>query len=58
MVNQPEAVDWTEDDEVHSARWHSESGAPPPRRVVVADDRTTADVAYRLAGEGTAMVWR
>jgi methylase of polypeptide subunit release factors len=58
MANQPETVDWTEDDEVRSARWHSESDAPPPRRVVVADDRTTADVAYRLADEGTAMVWR
>jgi methylase of polypeptide subunit release factors len=58
MASQPEAVDWAEDNEVRSARWHSESGAPPPQRVVVADDRTTADVAYRLACEGTAMVWR
>ncbi|MCK9381282.1 MAG: class I SAM-dependent methyltransferase [Sulfuritalea sp.] len=39
-------------------RWHSESGAPPPRRVVVADDRITADAAYRLASEGTALLWR
>jgi SAM-dependent methyltransferase len=26
--------------------------------VVIADDRTTADVAYRLACEGTALLWR
>ncbi|MDD5241451.1 MAG: class I SAM-dependent methyltransferase [Sulfuricella sp.] len=51
-------VNWTEADEVRSARWRSESGAPPPKRVVVADDRLTADAAYRLACEGTAMLWR
>lgn len=31
---------------------------PPPKRVVVADDRTNADQAYRLACEGTALLWR
>ncbi|MER5833034.1 methyltransferase [Streptomyces sp. NPDC002130] len=41
-----------------SARWHSESGLPLPRRVVVADDRMPAAVAHRLAGEGTALLWR
>jgi methylase of polypeptide subunit release factors len=30
---------------------------PPPKRVIVADDRTTADSAYRLACEGTALLW-
>ncbi|MDK9703744.1 MAG: class I SAM-dependent methyltransferase [Sulfuritalea sp.] len=43
---------------MHSARWHSESGTAPPKRVVIADDRTTADAAYRLACEGTALLWR
>ncbi|MFG1947206.1 methyltransferase [Nonomuraea sp. NPDC048826] len=41
-----------------SARWHSESATPPPRRVVGADDRMRADAAYRLACEGTALLWR
>ena len=41
-----------------SARWRSESGAPPPPRVVVADDRMKADDAYRLACEGTALLWQ
>ncbi len=51
-------ISWTEGDEERSARWRSESGVAPPRRVVVADDRMTADAAYRLACEGTAILWR
>jgi len=51
-------VNWTEADESRSARWRSESGALPPRRVTVTDDRITADAAYRLASEGTALLWR
>ncbi|WP_329518984.1 class I SAM-dependent methyltransferase [Spirillospora sp. NBC_01491] len=49
---------WTEDGAERSAPWRSESGAAPPRRVVVADDETRADDAYRLACEGTALLWR
>lgn len=49
---------WLEDGETRSARWRSESGAPPPTRVTVADDRMPADSAYRLACEGTALLWR
>ena len=40
------------------ARWRSESGQAPPRRVVVADDTMKADTAWRLACEGTALLWR
>ncbi|WP_030666304.1 class I SAM-dependent methyltransferase [Streptomyces rimosus] len=54
----PQAVTWTEAGAARSARWRSESGAPPPRRVAVADDRTKADDAYKLACEGTALLWR
>ncbi len=49
---------WAEADANRSARWRSEGGAPPPKRVIVADDRVTADAAYRLASEGTALLWR
>jgi methylase of polypeptide subunit release factors len=49
---------WTEAEQPHSARWRSESGTPPPKRVIIADDRITADQAYRLACEGTALLWR
>lgn len=40
------------------ARWRSESGQAPPRRVLVADDTMKADTAWRLACEGTALLWR
>ncbi|MDT7845767.1 class I SAM-dependent methyltransferase [Streptomyces justiciae] len=51
-------IHWTEDRTARSAGWHSESAAPPPRRVVVADDRMNAAVAHRLVREGTALLWR
>ena len=51
-------IRWLEAGQECSARWRSERGAPPPKRVVLADDTTTADVAYRLACEGTALLWR
>ncbi|KDN78808.1 methylase [Streptomyces olindensis] len=50
-------IHWVEA-QPRSARWHSESGLPLPRRVVVADDRMPAAVAFRLACEGTALLWR
>ncbi len=51
-------VSWSENGETRSAHWRSESGMPPPKRLVVVDDRMTADAAYRLACEGTALLWR
>ena len=51
-------IHWSEDGVEHTARWRSESGMPAPKKVVIADDRTAADQAYRLACEGTAMLWR
>ncbi|EST38632.1 hypothetical protein N566_06275 [Streptomycetaceae bacterium MP113-05] len=57
-MNERQTVRWTEDGRDRSARWRSESGARPPRHLVVADDRTKADAAYRFACEGTALLWR
>ena len=57
MTGHP-VISWTEDGEARSARWRSENGVAPPKRVVIADDRMTADAAYRLACEGTALLWR
>ena len=51
-------LSWTENGQLHSARWRSESGMPPAKRVVIADDSTAADSAWRLACEGTALLWR
>src|SRR5450830_1259420 len=54
----PPTIHWTEQGAERSARWHSEAGMPPPKKVIVADDTTNADTAYRLACEGTALLWR
>lgn len=54
----PAQLSWIEDGVEHHADWRSESGAPVPRRVVRADDAMSADTAYRLACEGTALLWR
>ena len=51
-------IHWTESDSEISMHWRSESGFAPPARVVVADDRMTADAAVRLCSEGSAMLWR
>lgn len=51
-------ISWKEKGETRSARWRSERGVPPPKRVVTGDDSMTADHAYRLACEGTAILWR
>jgi methylase of polypeptide subunit release factors len=54
----PARIHWREGDVEHSALWRSESGMPAPRKVVIANDQTPADTAYRLACEGTALLWR
>lgn len=51
-------IDWLVDGEPRRAPWRSLAGVAAPRRVVVADDTLTADAAYRLACEGTALLWR
>jgi SAM-dependent methyltransferase len=54
----PARIHWSEGDVEHSALWRSESGMPAPKKVVIANDQTPADTAYRLACEGTALLWR
>lgn len=51
-------VEWVEDGQTQRAHWRSERAAPPPRRVQCVDDTLPADTAYRLACEGTALLWR
>ncbi|HAV38406.1 MAG TPA: methyltransferase [Massilia sp.] len=51
-------IEWTEGGEQRSALWRSESGWPAPKKVVIADDTMAADTAYRLALDGTALLWR
>jgi len=57
-VNEYPVISWTESGATRTARWRSEGCALPPKRVVVADDTIAADTAYRLACEGTALLWR
>ncbi len=49
---------WTEEKQPRSAFWRSERGAAPPKRVTLADDTLSADSAYRMACEGTGLLWR
>jgi hypothetical protein len=56
VVAQP-LVCWIEDGEACCAHWLSESAAPP-KRVVIADEHISADDAYGLACQGTALLWR
>lgn len=51
-------VHWTEDGEARCARWRSENGAQPATHVIIVDERITADEAYGLACQGTALLWR
>ncbi len=51
-------LQWAVGDEVRSALWRCERAGPPPARVILADDTLSADAAYRLACEGTALLWK
>ena len=51
-------VHWQEAGVEHVARWRSEAALPAPASVVPGDDTMTADAAYRLAVQGTAILWR
>ena len=51
-------IQWDEGGDQRSAHWHSESGIRPHQKIVLGDDTLTADIAYRLACEGTAILYR
>ncbi len=51
-------IHWQEDGKAFESRWLSLSEMPPPARVVVVDGKMTADEAYGLACQGTALLWR
>ncbi|HSV77602.1 MAG TPA: class I SAM-dependent methyltransferase [Ramlibacter sp.] len=60
MINAPDVpvLTWEEGGQPRQARWHSEAGWAAPVRLQLADDQMPANVAYRLACEGTALLWR
>lgn len=49
---------WLENETTLQALWNPPNTAPVPKRIVVVDDALTADDAFRLASQGTAMLWR
>jgi hypothetical protein len=49
---------WEEVGHDCSAVWHSENGIAVHKKVVTADDTLTADDAYHLACEGSAIIWK
>ncbi len=51
-------IHWLEAGKAVEARWRSHDGAPPATRVLIADGKMTADEAYGLACQGTALLWR
>jgi 2-polyprenyl-3-methyl-5-hydroxy-6-metoxy-1,4-benzoquinol methylase len=57
-VSQETELRWVEGGRSCSARWHSENGISPHKKIQIADDTLTADIAYRLACEGNAMLYR
>ena len=57
-VNPSAEITWQEQKQKHKALWRAENGLPPPTRVTVADDTMPATTAFRLASEGTALLWR
>ena len=55
-MNTPTLLTWSEKASERSGLWRSDQNLPA--RVVLADDTLTADAAYRLACEGTGLLWR
>ena len=51
-------VNWQENGKPQSATWQSAANNPPPKKVMAIDDTLKADAAYKMACEGTAMLWR
>lgn len=51
-------ISWTENGTPHTARWHSENGAPPPERLEIVDDTLTANAALARIRSGAGLLWR
>ena len=50
-------VQWHDNGVSRQTLWLSQGNQSPPARIVIVDDQTKADDAYRLACAGTAMLW-
>ena len=50
------SISWEEAGQSYEADWRSENGIAAHKKVLLVDDTLTADAAYQLACEGTAML--
>ena len=58
-MTEPVLVHWTDlRGQPRVSAWRSEAGVTAPAKVLAVDDSLAADAAYRLACEGTALVWQ
>lgn len=57
-MSQVTTIQWLENGQERSANWRSENGIAPHKKIQIADDTMTADIAYRLACEGTALLYK
>jgi SAM-dependent methyltransferase len=53
-----QVIRWLEDGESREALWRSHGDTSPATHVVVTDGKMSADEAYGLACQGTAVLWR
>jgi len=53
-----QTINWSEAGKTKTSIWHSENNTPVPKRVQIADNTISADAAYKLCCEGTALLWR
>ncbi|MDO8960568.1 MAG: class I SAM-dependent methyltransferase [Methylophilus sp.] len=57
-MTQFQTATWQEKNKTQQASWHSEANLAVPKQIVIANDETKADEAYKLACEGTALLYR
>jgi methylase of polypeptide subunit release factors len=57
-LNTSQTISWQENNKPQQAIWQSEAKLIPPKQVVIANDETKADEAYKLACEGAALLYK
>ena len=57
-LNSNLTITWQEKGKPSSAVWQSEANATPPKTIKVVDDTMKADEAYKLACEGTGLLYK
>jgi len=57
-LTQFQTATWQEKNKTQQASWQSEANLAVPKHIVIANDETKADEAYKLACEGTALLYR